>query len=104
GLCLVVDSFGPRQSRILAALGGLVLGLTVLVAIRSLVDLLPTIVFLGTLLAVRRPQALPFGGGLLAAAGYGLVGGFVLARPMLGQLAPQLDVVALAAPAVPGVT
>ena len=104
GLCLVVDSFAPRQSRILAALGGLALGLTVLVAIRSLVDLLPTIVFLGTLVAVRRPQALPFGGGLLAGAGYGLVGGFVLAGPMMGRLAPQLGLVALAAAAFLGVT
>jgi hypothetical protein len=101
---LVVDSFAPRQSRILAALGGLALGLTVLMAIRSLVDLLPTIVFLGTLLAVRRPQALPFAGGLLAGTGYGLVGGFVLAAPLMGQLAPQLGLVALAAAAFLGVT
>ena len=104
GLCLVVDSLGPRQSRILAALGGLVLGLTVLVAIRSLVDLLPTIVFLGTLLAVRRPQALPFGAGLLAGTGYGLAGGFVLAGPMMAELAPQLGMVALAAAAFLAVT
>ena len=104
GLCLVVDSLAPRQSRILAALGGLVLGLTVLVAIRSLVDLLPTIVFLGTLLAVRRPQALPFAAGLLAGTGYGLVGGFVLAGPMMAELAPQLGMVALAAAAFLAVT
>jgi hypothetical protein len=104
GLCLVVDSLAPRQSRILAALGGLALGLTVLVAVRSLVDLLPTIVFLGTLLAVRRPQALPLGGGLLAGTGYGLAGGFVLAGPMMAELAPQLGMVALAAAAFLAVT
>jgi hypothetical protein len=46
GLCLVVDSLAPRQSRILAALAGLALGLTVLVAVGSLVALLPAIVFL----------------------------------------------------------
>jgi hypothetical protein len=104
GLCLVVDSLAPRQSRILAALGGLALGLTALVAIGSLVDLLPTIVFLGTLLAVRRPQALPFGGGLLVGVGYGLAGGFVLAAPMMAALAPRLGQLALAAAAFLAVT
>jgi hypothetical protein len=99
GLCLVVDSLAPRQSRTLAALGGLALGLTVLVEIGSLVNLLPVIVFLGTLLAVRRPQALPFAGGLLAGTGYGLAGGFVLAGPMMAALAPELGLVALAAAA-----
>jgi hypothetical protein len=99
GLCLVVDSLAPRQSRTLAVLGGLALGLTVLVEIGSLVNLLPVIVFLGTLLAVRRPQALPFAGGLLAGTGYGLAGGFVLAGPMMAALAPELGLVALAAAA-----
>jgi hypothetical protein len=97
GLCLVVDSLAPRQSRILAALGGFAMGLTVLVAIGSVVDLLPTIVFLGTLLAARKPQALPFGGGLLAGIGYGLIGGFRLAGPVLGPLDPGLGLVLLAA-------
>jgi len=99
GLCLVVDSLAPRQSRILAALAGLALGLTVLVAIASLVNLLPVIVFLGTLLAARRPQALPLGGGLLAGVGYGLIGGFVLAGPTMAALAPRLGQIALAAAA-----
>lgn len=97
GLCLVVDSLAPRQSRILAALGGFALGLTVLAGIGSVVDLLPTIVFLGTLLAARRPQALPFGGGLLAGTGYGLIGGFRLAAPVLGPLSPGLGLILLAA-------
>ena len=104
GLCLVVDSLAPRQSRILAALAGFTLGLTVLVGISSLVDLLPAIVFLGTLLAVRRPQALPFGGGLLAGAGYGLAGGFALSGPLMGALAPGLALVTLAAAAFLAVT
>ena len=104
GLCLVVDSLAPRQSRILAALGGLALGLTVLMEIGSLVNLLPVIVFLGALLAVRRPQALPFAGGLLAGTGYGLIGGFVLAGPMMAALAPELGLVALAAAAFLAVT
>jgi hypothetical protein len=97
GLCLAVDSLAHRQSRILAAFAGFALGLTVLAGIGSVVVLLPTIVFLGTLLAARRPQALPFGGGLLAGTGYGLVGGFVLAGPVMGPLAPGLGRVLLAA-------
>jgi hypothetical protein len=104
GLCLVVDSLAPRQSRILAALAGLALGLTVLVAVGSLVALLPAIVFLGALLAARRPQALPLGGGLLAGIGFGLVGGFALAAPMMEALAPEIGRVALAAAAFLAVT
>jgi hypothetical protein len=104
GLCLMVDSLAPRQSRILAALAGLALGLTVLVAVGSLVALLPAIVFLGALLAARRPQALPLGGGLLAGIGFGLVGGFALAAPMMEALAPEIGRVALAAAAFLAVT
>src|SRR5262249_55476398 len=104
GLSLVVDSFAPRQSRILAALAGLALGLTVLAAVGSLVALLPAIVFLGALLAARRPQALPLGGGLLAGVGLGLIGGFVLAAPMMEALAPEIGLVALAAAAFLAVT
>jgi hypothetical protein len=104
GLCLVVDSLAPRQSRILAALAGLALGLTVLVAVGSLVALLPAIVFVGALLAARRPQALLLGGGLLAGIGFGLVGGFALAAPMMEALAPEIGRVALAAAAFLAVT
>ncbi|HEX7266826.1 MAG TPA: hypothetical protein VF256_05310 [Streptosporangiaceae bacterium] len=104
GLCLVVDSLAPRQSRILAALAGLALGLTVLVAVGSLVALLPAIVFLGALLAARRPQALPLGGGLLAGIGFGLVGGFALGAPMMEALSPEIGLVALAAAAFLAVT
>ena len=104
GLCLVVDSLAPRQSRILAALAGLALGLTVLVAVGSLVALLPAIVFVGALLAARRPQALPLAGGLLAGIGLGLVGGFALAAPMMEALSPEIGLVALAAAAFLAVT
>jgi hypothetical protein len=104
GLCLVMDSLAPRQSRILAALAGLALGLTVLVAVGSLVALLPAIVFVGALLAARRPQALPLAGGLLAGIGLGLVGGFALATPMMEALSPEIGLVALAAAAFLAVT
>jgi hypothetical protein len=104
GLCLVVDCLAPRQSRILAALAGLALGLTVLGAVGSLVALLPAIVFVGALLAARRPQALPLAGGLLAGIGLGLVGGFALATPMMEALSPEIGLVALAAAAFLAVT
>jgi hypothetical protein len=51
------------------------------------------------LLAGRRPQGLPFEGGLLVGAGYGLAGGYLLAGPMMAALAPQLGRIALAAAA-----
>jgi hypothetical protein len=99
GLCLVVDSLLARRPQTLAAVGGFLLGLTVLADIRSLLYLLPAIMFLGVLLAARRPQGLPFEGGLLLGAGYGLAGGYLLAGPMMAALAPQLGQVALAAAA-----
>lgn len=99
GLCLVVDSLLARRTQMLAATGGLLMGLTVLAEIRSLLYLLPAIVFVGVLLAGRRPQGFPFGGGLLLGAGYGLAGGYLLSRPMTAALAPQLGRTALAAAA-----
>ncbi len=104
GLCLVVDSLLARRPHLLAAVGGFLLGLTVLADIRSLLYLLPAIVFLGVLLAARWPQALPFEGGLLLGAGYGLAGGYLLAGPMMAGLTPQLEQVARAAAAFAVVT
>jgi hypothetical protein len=97
GLCLVVDSLGPRQSRLLAALGGFALGLTVLVRVGSLGDLLPAIVFVGALLAARRPQGFALYGGLLAGAGCALVGDFLLAGPLMSALSRQLGLAGLVA-------
>ena len=96
GLCMVVDSLA-RQSRLLAGLGGFALGLTVLVRVGSLWDLLPVIVFLGALLAARRPQAFPLYGGVLAGVTCGLAGCFVLAGPLMSALTPQLGLTGLAA-------
>ena len=72
GLCLLADSLTvnrepgripdwPRQDKVLAALAGLALGLTILVRIDGLSDILPAVPFLGVLLAARRRQAVPFG-------------------------------------------
>ncbi len=97
GLCMVVDSLAPRQSRLLAALGGFALGLTVLVHVGSLGALLPAIVFVGALLAARRPQGFALYGGLLAGAGCALAGEFLLAGPLMKALAQQLGLAGLAA-------
>jgi len=92
GLCLVIDSLsagsaGSRLagSRVMAALGGLALGLTLLVRIDGASDILPVIPYIGMLLLARRPQALPLLGGLVAGGIYGAVDGAVLSRPYLAS-------------------
>jgi hypothetical protein len=106
GLCLVIDALtvgrdsvaragraGPgmaRASQLLAALGGLALGLTLVVRIDGLSDILPVIPFAGLLLIGRRPQAWPLLGGLLAGGLYGLVDGVLLSRPYLAHIGNSL--------------
>jgi hypothetical protein len=105
GLCLLADSLvinrGQRtkltnqnktnaQDKILAALAGLALGLTIFVRIDGLSDILPAVPFLGVLLAARRRQALAFGAGLVVGVGYGLADGYLLSRPYLNLEAPSL--------------
>src|ERR1700733_1957146 len=99
GLCLLIDSMVvrratrpakgnasgpahyPTQDIVLAALAGLTLGLTILVRIDGLSDILPAVPFLGVLLAARRRQGIPFGIGLVIGVGYGLADGYLLSRP-----------------------
>ena len=110
GLCLLTDSLvldrGIRgiqpkssdwagQDKVLAALAGLALGLTILVRIDGLSDILPAVPFLGILLAARRRQALPFGAGLVIGVGYGLADGYLKSRPYLDLEAPSLRPLAL---------
>jgi hypothetical protein len=108
GLCLLADSLvvkptvsasgkprGPGQDMVLAALAGLALGLTILVRIDGLSDILPAVPFLGVLLAARRRQAVPFGVGLVIGVGYGLADGYLLSRPYLDLEAPSLRPLAL---------
>ena len=115
GLCLLADSLTvnrdqgrdrdpggdrgkpdwPGQDRGLAALAGLALGLTVLVRIDGLSDILPAVPFLGVLLAARRRQAVPFGVALVVGAGYGLADGYLKSRPYLDLEAPSLRPLAL---------
>ena len=107
GLCLLADSLivnrgsrpgssdWPGQDKVLAGLGGLALGLTILVRIDGLSDILPAVPFLGVLLAARRRQAIPFGAGLVIGVGYGLADGYLKSRPYLDLEAPSLRPLAL---------
>jgi hypothetical protein len=90
----------PGQDVVLAALAGLALGLTILVRIDGLSDILPAVPFLGVLLAARRRQAVPFGVGLIIGVGYGLADGYLLSRPYLDLEAPSLRPLALIAAVV----
>ncbi len=100
GLCLLTDSLVIKrqhdgQDQVLAALAGLALGLTSLIRIDGLSDILPAIPFLGVLLAARRRQAAPFVAGLVIGVGYGLADGYLLSRPYLDTEAPSLRPLAL---------
>ncbi len=108
GLCLLADSLvinrgkvargttdWPGQDKVLAALAGLALGLTILVRIDGLSDILPAVPFLGVLLAARRRQAVPFGVALVIGVGYGLADGYLKSRPYLDLEAPSLRPLAL---------
>ena len=106
GLCLLADSLiinrtkrtssaNPNQDKVLAALAGLALGLTIFVRIDGLSDILPAVPFLGVLLAARRRQAIAFGAGLVIGVGYGLADGYLLSRPYLDLEAPSLRPLAL---------
>ena len=102
GLCLLTDSLVIRRQRdssaqdqVLAALAGLALGLTVLVRIDGLSDILPAVPFLGLLLVARRRQAIPFGTGLVIGVWYGLADCYLLSRPYLDRQEPSLRPLAL---------
>ena len=111
GLCLIIDALGlvggsgaggraGRAGRAVTALGGLALGLTVLVRIDGVSDILPVIPYVGLLLVGRRPQALPLLGGTAAGAAYGGINAVVLSRPYVvsiqGSLRPLAAVAAAA--------
>ncbi len=113
GLCMLADSFALTTGRHAATppvatswptvpahrgagvLGGLAVGLTLLIRIDGISDLLPAIPFLGILLLTRRPQAVPFGLGLVIGVAYGLADGFVLSRPYLDSLSGSLRPLAM---------
>jgi hypothetical protein len=92
GLCLVIDSLRAdgTTARVLAAIGGLALGLTLLVRIDGASDILPLVPYCGILLIGRRRQAVPLIGGLLVGGIYGVVDGLLLSRPYLSSIKTSL--------------
>ena len=116
GLCMLADSFvlpggrhaaaragppswrdGPAPNVTLAFFAGLGLGLTLLIRIDGLSDLLPAIPFVGILLVRRRPQGIPFGIGLFIGAAYGFADGYLPSRPYLDSIGPSLRPLAMIA-------
>jgi hypothetical protein len=97
GICLVIDSLQAdgARARVLAGLGGLAFGLTLLVRIDGASDILPLIPFCGLLLIGRRPQAYPLIGGLVVGGIYGSVDGLVVSRPYLASIKSSLEPLAL---------
>ncbi len=79
GLCLVVDGLGPGRSRVIAALGGFVLGMAVLADPAVAIALLPAISFLGVMAASGRGQSLALGAGLAGGVALALAGDAALA-------------------------
>jgi hypothetical protein len=94
GLAMAVDAFdlgreggrGPGAARLRAALAGLALGLTELIRIDALADLLPVAAFAGLLYVLRRPGAVPLYVGFVVGAGAGVLEGLVLSRPYVNYL------------------
>jgi hypothetical protein len=96
---------GPRRGlanwytpwRAMIALGGLCLGMTAVVQVGGLLDVVPAIVFTGILIAGRRAVGLAFSIGVVIGAGYGVAAGYLLARPFMASLRPAPEVIGLIA-------
>ena len=97
GLCLVIDALDRdgTAARVIGALAGLALGLTLLVRIDGASDILPVVPYIGLLLLGRRRQALPLLGGLAVGGAYGLADGLLLSRPYLTSIKSSLEPLAL---------
>ncbi len=93
GLCFVIDSLGADGvgTRMIALLGGLALGLTVLVRIDGASDILPAIPYCGMLAIARRRQAMPMIGGLVLGTAFGILDGLLLSRPYLAEIKSSVE-------------
>ena len=93
GLALTLDAVRANR-RLPALLGGLALGLTFLIRVDGLRDVLPVVAFAGLLVALRRRTGPPLGAGLVAGVAAGAIEGYTLSRPYLhyvrGSLVPLL--------------
>ena len=85
GLCLVIDSLTAEgaMARVSAGLGGLALGLTILVRIDGISDILPVVPYAALLLIEERPQAVPLVCGMGLGAIAGVADGVLLSWPYL---------------------
>jgi hypothetical protein len=93
GLALTLDAVRANR-RLPALLGGLALGLTILVRIDGLRDVLPVVAFAGLLVGLRKRTGPALFLGLLVGVGAGMLEGYTMSRPYLhyvgGSLVPLL--------------
>ncbi len=87
--------YTPQRAMI--ALGGLALGMTSVVQVGGLLEVVPAIAFVGILVAGRRAMGAPFSIGLILGVAYGLADAYLLARPYLAALKPLPEVIGLIA-------
>ena len=87
--------FTPQRAMI--ALGGLALGMTSVVQVGGLLDVVPAIAFVGLLVVGRRAMGGAFSIGLIVGVAYGLADGYLLARPFMAALKPLPEVIGLIA-------
>lgn len=93
-LALAVDALARRTdtgwrwtaAHTLATAAGVMFGLSLVVRIDALRDVLPVVVFCGMLLLSRNGRALPLLAGLVAGLGYGFTAAFGLSQPYLAHL------------------
>lgn len=97
GLALAHDALRGEGRGAGAALGGLTLGLSVLVRVDGLRDVLPVMAFAGLLIAMGRRSpgrawtlGPPLLAGVAAGAGIGLATGYGLSRPYLNYLSSSM--------------